>query len=46
MLADRNGRFQSVVAGLDQPATFEIIKDTAYVVTLTGKVVRITGLKP
>jgi hypothetical protein len=46
MVADRNGQFQSVVAGLDQPATFEIIKDTAYVVTLTGKVLHITGLRP
>ena len=44
MTADRNGQFQSVVDGLDRPTTFEIIKDTAYVVTITGKVLRITGL--
>jgi len=44
MAADRNGEFQSVVSGLDRPTTFEIIKDTAYVITITGKVLRITGL--
>lgn len=44
MAADRNGQFQIVVDGLDRPTTFEIIKDTAYVVTITGKVLRITGL--
>lgn len=44
MVADRNGQFRSVVDELDRPTTFEIIKDTAYVVTITGKVLRITGL--
>ncbi len=44
MVADRNGQFQTVVDRLDRPTTFEIIKDTAYVVTITGKVLRITGL--
>ena len=44
MVADRNGQFQNVVGLLDRPTTFEIIKDTAYVVTITGKVLRITGL--
>ena len=44
MVADRHGQFQSLVSGLDRPTTFEIIGDTAYVVTITGKVLRITGL--
>ena len=44
MLADRRGQFRSVVSGLDRPTTFELIGDTAYVVTITGKVLRITGL--
>ncbi len=44
MLADRRGQFRSVVSGLDRPTTFELIGDTAYVVTITGKVIRISGL--
>ena len=44
MLADRHGQFRSVVSGLDRPTTFEIIGDTAFVVTITGKVLRISGL--
>jgi len=46
MLADHHGRFRSVVAGLDRPTTFEFIGNTAYVVTITGKVLRISGLSP
>jgi len=44
MLADRHGQFRSVVSGLDRPTTFELIGETAYVVTINGKVLRITGL--
>lgn len=44
MVADRHGHFATVVSGLDRPTTFEIIGKTAYVVTITGKVLRISGL--
>ncbi len=44
MLANRHGQFESVVAGLDRPTTFELIGETAFVVTITGKVLRISGL--
>jgi hypothetical protein len=44
MLADRHGQFRSVVSGLDRPVTFEFIGKTAFVVTITGKVLRISGL--
>ena len=37
----RHGGFASVVQGLDQPTSLEFIGRTAFVVTLTGKVVRI-----
>lgn len=44
MTADDQGQFLAVVTGLDRPTTFELVGDTAYVVTLTGKVLRVTGL--
>lgn len=44
MLVDRHGQFRSIVFGLDRPTTFEIIGQTAFVVTITGKVLRISGL--
>lgn len=44
MLADRHGQFRSVVSELDRPTTFELIGESAYVITITGKVLRITGL--
>jgi hypothetical protein len=44
MLANRHGQFRSVVSGLDRPTTFEFIGRTAFVVTITGKVLRISGL--
>ena len=44
MVADLDGEFHALVAGLDRPTTFEIIGDAAYVVTITGKVLRITGI--
>ncbi|QIM21635.1 hypothetical protein G7075_11695 [Phycicoccus sp. HDW14] len=45
MRADGHGRFRPVVSGLDRPTTFEIIGNTAFVVTITGKVLEITGLE-
>ena len=42
MLADSDGHFESVVSGLDRPTTFEIIGESAFVVTITGKVLRIS----
>jgi hypothetical protein len=44
MLADRNGQFRTLMSGLDRPVTFEFIRKTAFVVTITGKVLRISGL--
>jgi hypothetical protein len=38
------GRFASVVEGLDRPTSLELIGDSAFVVTLTGKVIRIDGV--
>jgi hypothetical protein len=37
----KNGTFVSVVEGLDQPTSVDFIGNTAFVVTLTGKVIRI-----
>jgi hypothetical protein len=44
MVADRHGQFQSVISGLDRPTTFEMLGETAYVITITGKVLQISGL--
>jgi len=44
MHADAHGRFQTVVSRLDRPTTFELIGDRAFVVTITGKVLKMTGL--
>jgi hypothetical protein len=44
MRADRHGAFLPVVYGLDRPTTFELIGNKAFVVTITGKVLRVTGL--
>ena len=44
MRADSRGQFRTVVSGLDRPTTMEFIGDTAFVVTITGKVLRISGL--
>jgi hypothetical protein len=40
---EKNGRFASVVGRLDRPTSLELVGDTAFVVTLTGKVLRIDG---
>lgn len=44
MRADRNGDFRTVVSGLDRPTTFELLGDRAYIVTITGKVLTVSGL--
>jgi hypothetical protein len=41
---DRNGEFHTVVGGLNQPTSLEIVGRTAFVVTLTGTVLRIDGI--
>jgi hypothetical protein len=37
----RHGRLVPIIDGLDRPTSMEIVGDTAYVVTLTGKVLEI-----
>ena len=37
----KGGSFASVVEGLDRPTSLEFIRNTAFVTTLTGKVIRI-----
>ncbi|MCC6831341.1 MAG: ScyD/ScyE family protein [Thermoleophilia bacterium] len=44
LLADRRGGLVPVVEGLDRPTSVELSGGTAFVVTLTGKVLRIDGL--
>ena len=44
MRADHLGRFRPVVSQLDRPTTFEVIGNRAFVVTITGKVLKISGL--
>ena len=44
MRAHGGGRLATLVAGLDRPTSLELVGRTAYVVTLTGKVLRVTGL--
>jgi sugar lactone lactonase YvrE len=39
-----DGRFASVVEGLDRPTSLDFIGNTAFVVTITGKVIRIDGV--
>lgn len=39
-----DGTFASVVRRLDRPTSFELVRRTAYVVTVTGKVLRIDGM--
>ena len=40
----RGGSFTTVVDGLDRPSSLELIRNTAYVVTLAGEVVKITNV--
>ena len=44
MLVNRRGEFRSLVSGVDRPTTMEVIGETVFVVTITGKVLRISGL--
>jgi hypothetical protein len=41
---NQNGTFTTFVSGIDRPTPFELIGNTAYVVTLTGEVLKIDGL--
>ena len=41
---EKEGSFAPVVEGLDRPTSLEFIDDTAFVVTLTGQVLRIDGV--
>jgi hypothetical protein len=41
---EKDGSFTSVVDGLDRPTSLEFIGNTAFVITLTGKVIRIDNL--
>ena len=38
-----DGTFTTIVDGLNQPTSVEIIRNTAYVVTLTGEIWKIRG---
>jgi hypothetical protein len=40
----RDGTFRTVVSGLDQPTSLEIVGHVGFVVTLTGTILRIDGL--
>ncbi len=40
----KDGSFASVVEGLDRPTSLEFIGNTAFVITLTGKVIRIENV--
>ena len=42
--ADRHGQFRTVVGGLDRPTTFELVRGAAFVVTIDGKVLKVSGL--
>jgi hypothetical protein len=41
---ERGGTFAPVVDGLDRPTSVDFIGNTAFVVTLTGKVIRIDNV--
>lgn len=45
MQANRDGTFSVVTGGLNQPTSFEFIRNTAYVVTLGGEVWKIDGVR-
>jgi hypothetical protein len=38
---EKDGSFRSVVEGLDRPTSVDFVHNTAFVITLTGKVIRI-----
>ena len=42
---NRDGTFAVIVDGLDRPTSLEFIGNTAYVVTLTGEIWKIEGIK-
>jgi len=42
--ANRDGTFTVIISALDRPTSLEFIRNTAYVVTLTGEIWKIDGL--
>jgi hypothetical protein len=40
-MVNRDSTFSVIAEGLDQPTSFEVIGDMAYVISLTGKVRKI-----
>jgi hypothetical protein len=42
---NRNGTFTVIIDNLDRPTSFEFIGNTAYVVTLTGEIWKIDGVR-
>jgi hypothetical protein len=46
MRVNGDGTLTTVIGGLDRPTSFEIIKNTAYVVTLAGEVWKIDNISP
>jgi hypothetical protein len=42
--ANGNGTFTVVTEGLDRPTSLEVIKNTAYIVTLTGEIWKVDGV--
>jgi hypothetical protein len=44
MRVNGDGTLTTVVGELDRPTSVEIIKNTAYVVTLTGEIWKIDGV--
>lgn len=43
---NRDGTFTTIVDGLNQPTSFELIRNTAYVVTITGEIWKIDNVWP
>ena len=44
MEVNGDGTFTVIVEGLDRPTSLEFIGNTAYVVTLAGEILKITGV--
>jgi hypothetical protein len=44
VVVNADGTFTTLVDGLDRPTSLEVIGDTAYVVTLTGEIVKIENI--
>lgn len=46
LMVARDGQFEPLVTGLDQPTSLEMRGRTAWVVTLTGTVIRVDDIPP